>query len=285
MITISRKYRRLFAFLLIFLIISLIVHRYIKKSLINDSDIPSSLFIHDHRDIESHGVLNPFLSPLPSGHNQSKSNNPFAYFSILCDDNSINEARVLAYSWRKVRSAYPLIFLAINGTVTSSSTEELIALGAEIEIINSPLKVSWRRRKNGKRLAWWKECRYNKIYLWNQTEYRKGVFLDTNLLIVNNVDELFSYGELSGVKVVGDEFNTAMFVFEPKKETFEAMIHSYLKSPPHYYGEEGFFNWFFLDRHSTVISARYNTVVRLKVREIDVILSFEYFRTMQYGHY
>lgn len=41
-------------------------------------------------------------------------------------------------------------------------------------------------------------------------------------------------------------------------------MSSYQHAPAHYRGEQGFFNWFFLNRTTNVISARYNTVLRLK---------------------
>lgn len=40
---------------------------------------------------------------------------------------------------------------------------------------------------------------------------------------------------------------------------------SYTMTPSHYFGEQGFLNYYFLNRTSHTMSARYNTVVRLKV--------------------
>lgn len=66
------------------------------------------------------------------------------------------------------------------------------------------------------------------------------------------------------MKVVGDEFNTGIFVFRPSPSTHEEMLASYTRAPSHYYGEQGFINYYFLNRTTHVISARYNTVIRLK---------------------
>ena len=43
------------------------------------------------------------------------------------------------------------------------------------------------------------------------------------------------------------------------------MLDTYRSAPPNYQGEQGFFNWFFHNRPTHVISARYNTVLRQKV--------------------
>jgi hypothetical protein len=78
------------------------------------------------------------------------------------------------------------------------------------------------------------------------------------------LDEVFQYDEFSAVKVIGDEFNTAVFVFKPSVDTHQDMLSQYMHAPPQYMGEQGFMNWYFLNRTSHVISSRYNTVVRQK---------------------
>lgn len=48
-------------------------------------------------------------------------------------------------------------------------------------------------------------------------------------------------------------------------KTHKEMLDTYLLSPPNYFGDQGFLNWFFQNRTTNVISARYNTVLRQKV--------------------
>lgn len=67
---------------------------------------------------------------------------------------------------------------------------------------------------------------FTKIHCWNLTQYRKCVFLDADTLVVQNLDELFERDELSAVPDIGwpDCFNSGVFVFEPSRATYEAIL-------------------------------------------------------------
>lgn len=67
---------------------------------------------------------------------------------------------------------------------------------------------------------------FTKIHCWTLTQYRKCVFLDADTLVVKNCDELFERRELSAVPDVGwpDCFNSGVFVFEPSRETHQALL-------------------------------------------------------------
>ena len=67
---------------------------------------------------------------------------------------------------------------------------------------------------------------FTKIHCWNLTQYRKCVFLDADTLIIQNCDELFERDELSAVPDIGwpDCFNSGVFVFEPSRATYEAIL-------------------------------------------------------------
>ena len=53
-------------------------------------------------------------------------------------------------------------------------------------------------------------------------------------------------------------------MLEPSLTTHRQMLESYKTVPPNFHGEQGFLNWFFHNRTTQVISARYNTVLRQK---------------------
>ena len=67
---------------------------------------------------------------------------------------------------------------------------------------------------------------FTKLHAWNLTQYKKCVFLDADTLVLQNVDELFHHAELSAVPDVGwpDCFNSGVFVFEPSRVTYEALL-------------------------------------------------------------
>lgn len=213
------------------------------------------LYVNSHREHEAHGVL--FQQEQIKFRKDSK----FAYVTLMCDDSWLPQLRVLVYSWKRMKSRFPIIVLT---TPFAQNVDDLVALGATIKRIDM-LQVPFTR-KNGRRIAFEKQCRYSKIHLWSMTEFERLVYLDPTLMIVQNVDELFTNNHIfSAVKVVGDEFNTGLFVTQPNEQVYKRMLVDYKSSPPEHRGEQGFINWFFRDADTKVISARYNTVIRQKV--------------------
>lgn len=67
---------------------------------------------------------------------------------------------------------------------------------------------------------------YTKLHLWRLTQYTKVVFMDADTVALQNVDELFTYGELSAAADAGwpDIFNSGVFVAIPAEETFKKLL-------------------------------------------------------------
>jgi glycogenin glucosyltransferase len=238
-----------------------LVHSSEFETLLDASDV--AIIVNDHREHEAHGVLLPVDAPKDLLRTE-KSN--YAYVTLLCDNSGLANARVLAYGLKRAKAQFPLIIMTLP--FATEGLEDLVSLGATIEKISmvpTPFK-----RSNGKRPSFQRLCKYSKIHAWSLTKYSKLVFLDPSLLVVQNFDEVFQYPEFSAVKVVGDEFNTGMFVLEPSTTTHQEMLNVYKLAPPNYFGEQGFLNWFFQNRTANVISTRYNTVLRQKVLFIRI---------------
>jgi glycogenin glucosyltransferase len=66
---------------------------------------------------------------------------------------------------------------------------------------------------------------WTKFRMWNLTDYSKLVYLDTDVLVVKPIDELFSYSELSCVSDPNPPqiCNTGVLVIEPGAGKFEKM--------------------------------------------------------------
>ena len=67
---------------------------------------------------------------------------------------------------------------------------------------------------------------FSKIHAWRLTQYTKCVFLDTDTMVLQNVDELFDREEISAASDIGwpDCFNSGVFVFEPSLHTFKNLL-------------------------------------------------------------
>ncbi|CAI5932260.1 unnamed protein product [Closterium sp. NIES-65] len=64
------------------------------------------------------------------------------------------------------------------------------------------------------------------LRLWQQTEYTKLLFIDSDLLLLANVDFLFSYPEISARGNDGSDFNSGVMVLEPSDCTFELLMEN-----------------------------------------------------------
>lgn len=67
---------------------------------------------------------------------------------------------------------------------------------------------------------------FTKIQLWALTDLHKAVFLDADMLVLRNMDDLFEREELSACADVGwpDCFNSGLFVCRPSAETHARLL-------------------------------------------------------------
>ena len=67
---------------------------------------------------------------------------------------------------------------------------------------------------------------FTKINCWLLEKYSKCVFLDADIVVLQNIDDLFERDELSAASDAGwpDCFNSGVFVYKPSKETFRKLL-------------------------------------------------------------
>jgi len=67
---------------------------------------------------------------------------------------------------------------------------------------------------------------FAKIRLWSFTDLSKAVFLDADMLVIRNIDDLFDREEFSACADVGwpDCFNSGLFVCRPSLATYHAIL-------------------------------------------------------------
>lgn len=101
---------------------------------------------------------------------------------------------------------------------------------------------------------------FTKLHCWTFTEYSKCVFLDADMLCVQNPDDLFSHPELTAACDVGwpDCFNSGMFVFAPSQDTYNRLLQHAETTGSFDGGDQGLLNTFFTDWHR--VSFVYNMV-------------------------
>ena len=67
---------------------------------------------------------------------------------------------------------------------------------------------------------------FSKLHVWELIQFKKCVFLDADTLVLRNIDELFSWPELSAAPDTGwpDCFNSGVFVFTPSLDTYHNLL-------------------------------------------------------------
>jgi len=88
---------------------------------------------------------------------------------------------------------------------------------------------------------------FSKIHLWKLTQYEKVVFLDSDVLVLKSMDDLFNYSDFSAAPDSGwpDCFNSGVFVTKPSQETFHGLTNFAQKEGSFDGGDQGLLNDYF----------------------------------------
>eukprot|EP00249_Psilotum_nudum_P014092 c24662_g1_i1 orf=738-2681(+) len=98
------------------------------------------------------------------------------------------------------------------------------------------------------------EWNYSKFRLWQLTSYDKIIFIDADLLILQNIDFLFELPEISATGNNATLFNSGVMVIEPSNCTFQLLMDQIDKIVSYNGGDQGFLNevftwWHRLPKH------------------------------------
>jgi len=226
-------------------------------------------------------------------HASKKPQKERAYVTFLAGNGDYVKGVVgLAKGLRKVNSAYPLV-VAILPDVPEEHREILRSQGCvvrEIEPVYPPGSQDAYARA-------YYIINYSKLRIWNFEEYTKMVYLDADIQVFGNIDDIFDLpdGYLHGVlscfcekfwsylplysmgycqycpeKVTWPNkiqssppppyFNAGMFVFEPKPSTCESLLQTLQVTPPSPFAEQDFLNMFF-GKDFRPVSPVYNLIL------------------------
>ncbi|CAK9322317.1 unnamed protein product [Citrullus colocynthis] len=208
-----------------------------------------------------------------------------AYVTFLAGDGDYVKGVVgLAKGLRKVKSAYPLV-VAVLPDVPEDHRRILECQGClvkEIEPVYPP--------ENQTRFAMaYYVINYSKLRIWEFVEYNKMVYLDGDIQVYDNIDELFElpnghfyavmdcfcektwshtpqyqigYCQQCPDKVRWPDdlgqprpplyFNAGMFVFEPNIVTYHDLLNTVKVTPPTPFAEQDFLNMYFRDVYKPI---------------------------------
>lgn len=139
----------------------------------------------------------------PNEATPSASITDMAYVCLCANKKAIYSTLVLWFQLCSVGAKAPFVALVDANMLEgdeSSLMEPLLDSGIKIKTFGAPpfkptYSVTKGSTKKRDMILW------NKLHAWTMTEYKKLIFLDNDLLILDNFDELFAEKELSGVPI------------------------------------------------------------------------------------
>ena len=167
----------------------------------------------------------------------------YSYVTLLTNDSYVYGIALLVESLARVNTYYPLHVL-INDEVSAASIEILNQLGVTYELVPTIVTPSdiYQHNLNFEinTAATWRNC-WTKFHIFNQTQFEKIVFLDADIMILKNLDHLFTLphmtscldGEYFNLWPGWDHFNSGCLVIEPSKKLFDDILNfaNNLKEP------------------------------------------------------
>ena len=154
-----------------------------------------------------------------------------AYITLLSDNSYYKGVLILYRSLKKVGTKYPfycLLSLSINLETENNLIKDGIAC-----IRLSRVAVDEKLNPDGLAFSHW-NLTFDKLQIWGLTQFEKIVFLDSDMLIVRNIDSLFDKEPFSAVcadkSYPGNEswtgLNSGLMVVKPDKNVEEALLDS-----------------------------------------------------------
>ncbi|XP_042488354.1 UDP-glucuronate:xylan alpha-glucuronosyltransferase 2-like [Macadamia integrifolia] len=165
-----------------------------------------------------------------------------AYATVLHSSEAyVCGAIVLAQSILATGTNRDLVIL-IDKTISQPKRDALAASGWKIRIIE-------RIRNPKAEKNTYNEYNYSKLRLWQLTDYDKIIFIDSDILVLKNMDILFQFPQMSARGNDGFIFNSGVMAIEPSNCTFKAFMDLKDEIVSYNGGDQGFLNEVFMWWH------------------------------------
>lgn len=204
-----------------------------------------------------------------SGHSSPATGGRFAYATLVTNADYATGALALARSLKRTGTEAALVVLHTGG-VDGAALEPLERLGARLvqaELLPTSDTFNERHQRaklhadapftKGRKPAFHTPLdNFVKLRLWELERYSRIVFIDADAIVLRNIDRLFGYPEFSAAPNVYEgladfhRLNSGVFVAEPSRATFEAML-ARLDAPDAFWRrtDQTFLQAFFPDWH------------------------------------
>ncbi|XP_043723963.1 putative UDP-glucuronate:xylan alpha-glucuronosyltransferase 5 [Telopea speciosissima] len=158
-----------------------------------------------------------------------------AYGTILHSSEAyVCGAIALAQSIILTKSTKDLVLLA-DKSITKKSKQALTAAGWKIKLIER-IQNPYAEKDA------YNEWNYSKLRMWQLTEYDKVIFIDSDLIVLKNMDNFFANSQLSAIGNDNILFNSGVMLIEPSQCMFEMLMKKRHTMVSYNGGDQGFLN-------------------------------------------
>uniref|UniRef100_A0A1I8ASF2 glycogenin glucosyltransferase n=1 Tax=Steinernema glaseri TaxID=37863 RepID=A0A1I8ASF2_9BILA len=169
---------------------------------------------------------------------------PCAWVTLATNDGYAMGALVLAHSLKAVHTVHQLHCM-VTSQVSDAVRDNLCAVFDQVSLVNvldsnDDVNLTLIGRPD-------LGVTFTKLHCWRLTQYEKCVFLDADVLVLQNSDELFERPEFAAAADIGwpDYFNSGVFVFKPSVETYRRLLEFAVSDGSFDGGDQGLLNQFF----------------------------------------
>ncbi|XP_070048288.1 UDP-glucuronate:xylan alpha-glucuronosyltransferase 2-like isoform X2 [Nicotiana tomentosiformis] len=165
-----------------------------------------------------------------------------AYATVVhSSEDYVCGALALAQSLLKTGTKHDLLLL-LDISISEPKREALVKAGWKLRFID---RIRNPRAKN----KTYNEYNYSKFRLWQLTDYDKIIFVDSDIIVLRNIDFLFYLPQLSATGNSRSIFNSGLMVIEPSNCTFDMFMQRTKDVISYNGGDQGFLNEVFVWWH------------------------------------
>lgn len=173
----------------------------------------------------------------------------YKYVTLLSTDDYVIGTLCLAQSLRKVRSKYSLLVLC-SQSISERTINILKQEKLDYILLKDSLNIDANTNPDYKR---WNYT-FDKLAVFNLTQYSKIISLDSDMYVIKNIDHLFSHPHLSAV--IADkldqpnckELNSGLMVICPSSAEYEGLkstAEAFVKEKKDYYGDQDIIRYYY----------------------------------------
>jgi len=176
-----------------------------------------------------------------------------AYVTMLCTgDAYVPGAEVLGRSLQLTGSTVPRVLLA-TAEVSPAARQVLTLQGWEVRVVETignpgANQLMFPRFANV----------FTKLHAWELDDFDCVVFLDSDTLVVQNIDDLFERRTFAAAPdfFMPDRFNSGVMVIEPSRAMYARIVAALAKEASYDGGDQGVLNSVFHDWYAMPVEHR-----------------------------